>query len=145
MKVGMVSLIQSGDLSQFDFSFLSNWLVKKSQGNLCHADEQARALAVLYSNKLGEITYSQIAPMLALPSARQARRIRAKDCREHPYLPGLNDWVFKEAGGREVRPLQNGMDGTRVIRAIELYISSFWEGNIQLMSGFSLLWLSCHR
>ena len=72
--------------------------------------------------------YTQIAPMLALPGARQARKIRAKENNEHTYLPGLNEWVFTEAGKREHRPMQNGMDGTRVTRAIELYMDTYLVG-----------------
>lgn len=37
-------------------------------------------------------------------------------------MPGLNDWAFEIVSRREkLKPIQNGMDGTRIIRAIELY------------------------
>ena len=63
--------------------------------------------------------------------ARQARKIRAKDSIH--YLPGLNDWAFEKLGKQHeqsVRPLQHGMDGTRVIRIIdhELYMERFLIG-----------------
>lgn len=50
--------------------------------------------------------------MLGLPSARQARRICAKEIGDQYYLPGINGWVLDLASCREARPLQNGMDGT---------------------------------
>ena len=54
----LVGLIESGQLTEFDFSFLKNWIGKKSKGQYFYADEQARALAILYSNKLGETIHS---------------------------------------------------------------------------------------
>ena len=36
-------------------------------------------------------------------------------------MPRLNNWSFQAARSREQRPLHNSMDGTRVVRAIELY------------------------
>ena len=65
--------------------------------------------------------YTTTAPMLGLPSARQARRIHAKESAERFYLPDLNGWAMDLACSREVKPLQNGMDSTRIIRVIELY------------------------
>ena len=47
-------LIEDGKLSTFDTSFLSNWTSKKLHGRHSRADEQARSLAVLYCNKLGQ-------------------------------------------------------------------------------------------
>ena len=64
----LISLLDEGKLSDFDLSFLYNWVGKY------RADEQAQNLA---SNKLGGM-YTTTAPLLALPSARQARRIRQK-------------------------------------------------------------------
>ena len=61
----LVGLIESGQLTEFDFSFLKNWIGKKSKGQCFYADEQARALAIFYSNKLGKTMYTQLAPMLA--------------------------------------------------------------------------------
>ena len=69
-------LLDEGKLSDFDMSFLQKWLHKKDKGRVAHADEHAHNLAVLYSNCLGEKMYTTTAPMLELPSARQARRIR---------------------------------------------------------------------
>ena len=85
------------------------------------ADAQAHALAVLYSNRLGEKTYSELAPILALPGVRQAQRLKQKECEVEHYMPGINQWAIRKAASREFRPLQNGMDGTHVIRIIELY------------------------
>ena len=36
-------------------------------------------------------------------------------------MPGINQCAIRKAASRGFHPLQNGMDGTRVIRAIELY------------------------
>ena len=91
----MIDLFSDVHLSEFDCSFLSNWLGKKHKGRMHHADEQARSLAILLSNKLGEKLYSTVAPMMGLPSHRQAQRIRSKDMGTAIYLPGLNDWSFK--------------------------------------------------
>lgn len=45
------------------------------------------------------------------------------------YLPGINDWAIEKAAHRGTpRPIQNGMDGTRVIRAIELYLETYLVG-----------------
>ena len=110
-----LKLFEEKKLSTFDLSFLQNWLHKKQKGRYARADGQARKLAILYSNRLGEKLYTTTAPMLGLPSARQARRINAKEISDQYYLPGINSWAFDLAASREPRPLQNGMDGTRVI------------------------------
>ncbi len=45
------------------------------------------------------------------------------------YLPGLNEWAFQAVSERStLRPLQNGMDGTRIIRAVELYLDEYLVG-----------------
>ena len=44
------------------------------------------------------------------------------------YMPGINTWAIEKAGKREKVPLQNGMDGTRVVRAIELYLDEYLVG-----------------
>ena len=49
--------------------------------------------------------YSTIAPMIGLPLARQAQRIRAKYQFYNTYMPGLNDWALQLAASNEVRPL----------------------------------------
>ena len=108
--------------------FLKNWFGKKLHGQYYHADEQARTLAILLSNRLGEKMYSTVAPMIGLPLARQAQRIRAKDQSSHTYMPGLNDWALEEAASREVRLLQMSMDGTRIVRVIELYLDTYLLG-----------------
>ena len=124
----LLSLLENHQLSSFDFSFLQNWLGKKFHGRYYHADEQARNLAILLSNRLGEKMYSTVAPMIGLPLARQAQRIRAKDQFSHTYMPGLNDWALEVAASREVRPLQMSMDGTRIVRVIELYLDTYLLG-----------------
>jgi len=35
-------------------------------------------------------------------------------------MPGINDWVIEKAPRRERVPMQNSMDGTHVIHAVEL-------------------------
>ena len=115
-------------LSTFDLSFLQNWLHKKQKGCYAKADGQARKLAILYSNRLGEKLYTTSAPMLGLPSVRQAWRICAKEIGDQYYLPGINGWTLDLASCREPRPLQNGMDGTRIIRVVELYRDQFLVG-----------------
>ena len=35
------------------------------------------------------------------------------------YLTCINNWVFEIASKRKVRPLQNGMDGTTVVRILD--------------------------
>ena len=116
----VIKLIAENKLSDFDLSFLQNWMHKKEKGRFARADEQARNLAILYSNKLGEKMYTTTAPILSLPCARQAQKIRSKEAFNQHYLPGLNDWAFERASKSEVRPLQNGMDGTRIVRVVEL-------------------------
>ena len=122
------SLLEQNKLSDFDLSFLQNWTQKKAKGKNWKADEQARALAILYSNKLGKKNYSELAPILGIPRERQAQRIRSKESSKEHYLPGINEWVIRKASGRLHRPLQNGMDGTRIIRAVELYLDQYLVG-----------------
>ena len=43
-------------------------------------------------------------------------------------MPGINDWAIEKASKRVKVPLQNGMDGTRVICAIELYLDRYLVG-----------------
>ena len=59
-------LIKNEALSDFDMSFLNNWTNKKMCGRYCKADKQARAMAVLYCNKLGQKTYGELASILGL-------------------------------------------------------------------------------
>ena len=122
------TLLVESKLKDFDFSFLKNWINKKAKGMNYKADEQARSLAILYSNKLGEKAYSELAPILGLPGVRQAQNIRKKEMADDYYLPGINDWCIKKASERSCKPLQNGMDGTRVVRAIELYLDKYLIG-----------------
>ena len=63
--------------------------------------------------------YTITAPIMGLPCACQAKRIRAKERDSTHYLPGLA-FEIKNINV-ERKPLQNGMDGTRVVRIIELY------------------------
>lgn len=124
----LISLLRENKLSAFDLSFLQNWICKKQNGRFARADEQARKLTILYSNRLGEKLYTTTAPILGLPTARQARKIRAMDIGDQHYLPGINNWALDLAAQGERRPLQNGMDGTRVIRVVELYLDQYLVG-----------------
>ena len=36
-------------------------------------------------------------------------------------MPGINDWAIEMAARKEKMPIQNSMDGTRIIYAVELY------------------------
>lgn len=72
--------------------------------------------------------YTTLAPILGLPNSRQARKVRAKETTKRHYLPGINDWAVELAASRELRPIQNSMDGTRVIRVIELYLDQYLVG-----------------
>ena len=121
-------MIVDGSLSDFDVSFITNWTQKKSKGQICKADEQARSLAILYSNRLGQKTFQELAPLLGLPSVRQTQKIRSMACNEEHYMPGINDWAIQKAARRGNMPLQNSMDGTRVIRAVELYRDYYLVG-----------------
>ena len=97
-------------------------------GRYAQADQQARNLMILLSNKLGEKMYTTIAPILGLPNTRQARKVRAKETAKHHYLRGINDRAIALAATREPRPIQNSMDGTRVIRILELYLDQYLVG-----------------
>lgn len=72
--------------------------------------------------------YSTVAPMIGLPLARQAQRIWAKDQCSHTSMPGLNEWALEAATSHEVRPLQMSMDGTRIVRTIELHLDTYLLG-----------------
>ena len=120
--------IETGKVSDFHLSFIQNWTGKKVHGRHCKADEQARALAVLYSNRLGQKTYSELAPILGLPGLRQIQKLKAKLVSHGHYMPGINNWEIEKASKHAKVPLQIGMDGTRVIRAIELYLNQYHVG-----------------
>ena len=51
----LLKLSNKNKLSEFDLSFVDNWLAKKVNGRYFHVGEQARNVAVLLSNRLGEI------------------------------------------------------------------------------------------
>lgn len=123
----LLKLFDENKLTEFDLNFLDNWLSKKVNGRFFHAGQQARSLAILLSNRLGEKMYSTVAPMMGLPLARQAQRLRAKECSSFTYMPGINDWPFKIASEKH-KPFHNSMDGTRVIRTIELYENEYLVG-----------------
>ena len=123
----LLQLFETNKLSEFDLKFLENWLGKKVRGRFFHATEQARSLAILLSNRLGEKLYSTVAPMMGLPAARQVQRLRAKEHHSFAYMPGLNDWAFSVAAEQR-RPYHNSMDGTRVVRTIELYQDTYLVG-----------------
>ena len=42
-------------------------------------------------------------------------------------MPGINDWSFKLISEKR-KPFHNSMDGTRVIRTIELYENEYLVG-----------------
>ena len=123
--VQLHNMIADKELSEFDASFLSNWVQKKAKGRIWRADEQAHSLAVLYSNKLGQKMYKELAPLLGLPSVRQAQKIRSKSLNEQNYMPGINSWALQKASERKKIPLQNSMDSTRIIRTVELYWNEY--------------------
>ena len=124
----LLRLFDEEKLNEFDINFLNTWLLKKDKGMYARADQQVRNLMILLSNKLGEKMYTTLAPVLGLPNSRQARKVRAKETAKHHYLPGINDWAVELAASRELRPIQNSMDGTRVIRVIELYLDQYLVG-----------------
>ena len=115
-------------MADFDISFMENWVNKKAKGCYCRADVQARSLAVLYCNKLGQKTYSEVSPLLGLPGVRQVQRLKRKLQENQNYMPGINEWALQKVAMRENKPLQNSVDGTRVIRAIELYSDKYLIG-----------------
>ena len=56
----LITLFEGGKISDFDLNFIKNWVGKKIKGRYYHADEQARNLAILFSNKLGEKMYTTL-------------------------------------------------------------------------------------
>ena len=122
------SLITNNQLSDFDLCFITNWTGKKAKGQYYQADMQARALAVLYCNKLGEKNYNEISPLLGLPCLRQVQKIKRKLLEDEIYLPGINEWALQKLSQCEKQPLKNSMDGTRIIRTIELYDNKYLVG-----------------
>ena len=103
LSLNHIVLFEEGKLSDFDFSFTKNWIGKKVNGHHFYVDEQARNLAILFSNKLGEKMYTTAAPLLCLPSERQARQLRVKEAKVYHYLPGLNGWAFERPNKMLVR------------------------------------------
>ena len=69
----LITLMEDNKLTDFDTNFIKNWIGKKAKGKFFRADEQARNLVILYSNKLGERMYTTTAPIMGLPCARQAK------------------------------------------------------------------------
>lgn len=65
---------------------------------------------------MDEKLYTITAPLLGLPSARQAQKIRAKDLAKY-YLPGINDWAL-EIVARQVALDLSSPDGASVNDAI---------------------------
>ena len=92
----LLKLFNENKLSQFDINFLDNWLGKKVNDKYFHAGDQARSLAKLLSNRLGEKMCTTIAPIMGLPMSRQAQRLQAKECSSFTYMPGINDWPFEK-------------------------------------------------
>ena len=65
--------------------------------------------------------------MVGLPATQQVQRLRARERHSFAYMPGLNDWAFSVAA-EQCRPYHNSMDGTRVVRTIELYQDTYLVG-----------------
>jgi hypothetical protein len=109
----LLNLLEGNKLKEFDMTFLCNWLGKKAKGRFYKADEQAKRLGVkMYTT-----------------TSRQARKIRMNDLSEQHYLPGINQWPLEKLTKRPIlKPLQNGMDGTRIIRTLDLYLERFLVG-----------------
>ena len=73
--------------------------------------------------------YTTTAPLLGLPTFRQAQKICAKDLIDDFCMPGINKWALQRLAIREdIRPLQCGMDGTRVVRTLDLYHDKYLVG-----------------
>ena len=83
------SLIIEKKLTDFDISFMENWVNKKAKGHYCRADAQAHSLAVLYWDK----KHSEVSPLLGLPGVRQVQRLKRKLQENHNYMPGINEWT----------------------------------------------------
>lgn len=122
------SLIADNKLSDFDISCITNWVGKKAKGQHYRADSQAYSLAVLYCNRLGQKTYNELSLILGLPYLRQVQKIKRKLLEDHMFMPGINEWALEKIAQREKRPLQNSMDGTCVICAVELYANTYLVG-----------------
>ena len=43
-------------------------------------------------------------------------------------MPGIDDWAIGPAARRELRPIQNSMDGTHVVCVVELYFDQYLVG-----------------
>jgi len=43
-------------------------------------------------------------------------------------MPDINEWVLQKISQRDKQPIQNSMDGTRIIRTIELYDNKYFVG-----------------
>ncbi len=98
-------------------------------GRNYHADDQARNLAILLAISLVKSYIPQRLQFLVFPwPDRQC--ICASDKSGLSYMPGLNDWAFQITAKRELRPIQNSMDGTRVVRIIELYNNKYFVGEM---------------
>ena len=108
------------------FLSLQTGLARRLRVNI--ADLQARSLAVLYCNRLGQKTYNELSPILWLPCLRQAQRTKRKLFEGQMFMPGINEWALEMVTEREKWPLQSSMDRTRVIRAVELYTETYLVG-----------------
>ena len=116
-------------MGDFDISFITKWVGKKPKGQYYIADLQAYSLAVLYFNGLGQKTYNELSPILGLTYLRQVQRIKRKLLEERMFMPGINIRLGTgKVAQREKRSLQNSMDGSCVIRAVELYANTYLVG-----------------
>lgn len=61
----------------------------------------------------------------------KATPARARHClpiNRQCHLKGSNNWAFEIASKRKVRPLQNGMDGTTVVRILDFHLDEYLVG-----------------
>ena len=86
-------------------------------------------MAALHSNRLGKESCSKLAPVLYLPGLKQTQKLKSKMVSHEHDIPGINDWAIEKASARTNLLLQNGMDVTKVIRAIELYLGQYLVGD----------------
>lgn len=75
----LIEVLEENKLSAFEIYFLKNWVGKKDKGSYYRANDQARSLTILYSNKLREKMWSMTAPLLGIRCARQTHKVHAKN------------------------------------------------------------------
>jgi len=116
-----------GNLARVVTQFSTTITATRHNGRFFHADEQTQNIGILLSNRLGEEMYSTVAPMMGLPLAHQVQRLKAKERSLYTYMPGIYEWPFQIAS-EMCLPFHNSMDGTRIMRMIELYEDTYLIG-----------------